>query len=122
MRKKIKEIIFEADQDRLYGRIDIAIEYLKEIKEIYKWIDIRLSEDRVWYEDMVMSFRYTREETDEEYNERIEEVNRIKLKKQEEKKQTDLRNKKLQGKCQRLLDTNSIFIIIALIFLIVYNK
>ena len=36
MRKKIKEIIFEADQDRLYGRIDIAIEYLKEIKEIYK--------------------------------------------------------------------------------------
>ena len=71
---------------------------------------------------MVMSFRYTREETDEEYNERIEEVNRIKLKKQEEKKQTDLRNKKLQGKCQRLLDTNSIFIIIALIFLIVYNK
>lgn len=87
MSRKIITIWFDADTYRLYWNIDDAIKYLQEVKEQYKWIDIRLHENWRWYEDMTMSFQYEREENDGEYN------LRMKIKKEEAERRAGERKK-----------------------------
>lgn len=68
-RIKVNQIV-GADLERLYGPLDKAIEYLKEMADEHKGTDISLYENWTGYEDMEMSFSFTRSETDKEYNDR----------------------------------------------------
>ena len=61
---------FAADTSRLYGSLDEAIAYLKEVNEKYAGTDISLAENWTGYEDMDMVFIYSREETAQERNRR----------------------------------------------------
>ena len=63
---------FDADCNRLYGSLDEAIRYLTEIRDKYQGTDISLDEHWTGYEDMAMTFCFTREETDEEFAKRLE--------------------------------------------------
>lgn len=60
----------DVDTTRLYGFLDEAIAYLKEVNEKYAGTDISLVENWTGYEDMEMVFTYTREETAQERNRR----------------------------------------------------
>lgn len=68
-RQTIEEKI-DADTGRLYGPIDGAIQYLKDMKAKYG-SGVSLDEHWSGYEDMDMVFVFTREETDAEMNRRI---------------------------------------------------
>lgn len=57
---------FAADTSRLYGSLDEAIAYLKEVNERYAGTDISLEECWYGYDNMEMVFTYTREETAQE--------------------------------------------------------
>jgi len=77
------------DTDRLYGDIDTAISYLKEIKDNYP-DDVSLYEDWVDYEYMTMCFSFSERETDQEWSERIRRLEyehelRVELQQQKEK-------------------------------------
>ena len=65
---------FAADTSRLYGSLDEAIAYLKEVNERYAGTDISLEECWDGYDDMEMVFKYTREENAQEkaYRKRLE--------------------------------------------------
>ena len=77
---------FNADVNRLYGSIDEAISYLTEIREQYRGTNISLDEHWTGYEDMEMTFVYTREETDAEMAHRIMRAEADRKRAEEERK------------------------------------
>lgn len=89
MKKKNISIEVECDWHALYGPIDEAIKYLESIKKQYPNTDISLTEMWDGYENMRMVFTYSREETDEEAENRIreEEAKKQRLKEAAEKEQ-----------------------------------
>lgn len=71
--KKRIAVEVDCDTERLYGPIPGAIKYLQEIANQFPGIDITLYENWTGYEDMSMIFLYSRLETDEEFNVRLEQ-------------------------------------------------
>ncbi len=76
--RKQVEVRLDVDTNRLYGDLEGAILYLREISQQYQEFNISLSEHWTGYEDMDMSFVYSREETDEEMASRLEHEERAK--------------------------------------------
>lgn len=89
MKKKRVSVEVECDAGTLYGPIGEAIKYLESIKKQYPNTDISLTEMWDGYENMHMAFTYSREETDEEVENRIreEEAEKQRLKEAAEKEQ-----------------------------------
>jgi hypothetical protein len=67
--RKNAEREVDCDTDKLYGRLDVAIQYLKDIQAQYP--DAELEEKWTGYETMYMRFVYITPETDEEYQRRL---------------------------------------------------
>ena len=72
MTVRVEERI-DVDTDRLYGPIDGAIKYLKEIRAKYSGTDISLGEHWTGYEDMEMTFVFTRDENALEKGKRVQQ-------------------------------------------------
>jgi hypothetical protein len=70
-RKQI-EVRIDVDHERLYGPIDGAIQYLQEMRDQHQGTGISLDEHWTGYEDMYMTLVYWRDETDEEFQGRLE--------------------------------------------------
>lgn len=71
--KKRVGVSVDCDTSRLYGPIKDAIKYLQEVAAAHPGIDIQLNEEWTGYEDMHLEFQYSREETDEEFAQRLED-------------------------------------------------
>lgn len=74
-RRTITERI-DTDTGRLYGPLPDAIAYLQEVQAKYPGTNISLEEHWTGYEDMDMTFSYTRPETDDEMAARLEKERR----------------------------------------------
>ena len=70
-KKQIVQDIYNADTSRLYGTLDEAIQYLKELK--IKHPNASLGEHWTGYEDMTFSYFVEREETDQEFEIRVKQ-------------------------------------------------
>ena len=106
MEKKTLTKLMPCNTDRLYGSLDDAVKYLKEIKE--KQPNAQLHENWTGYEDMEMTFIYSRLETDEEFAESVKVGKEKKAEEQrraaqyKKKKELDKEIKALQQKRDRL--------------------
>ena len=72
--KKILERVIPLDTERLYGPLPDAIKYLQEIRaEHMDKPDLSIDEHWPGYEDVELRFLYHSEETDEEYQARLQQ-------------------------------------------------
>jgi predicted dehydrogenase len=97
MKPEKKTIVEHLDCDisRLYGSLDEAIAYLQEVKQ--KHPTVCLYENWTGYEDMEMVFEYIREETQEEYESRVEyEQERERIRILEAQKEEERQKRKAQ--------------------------
>jgi hypothetical protein len=69
-RREVLETL-DCDTERLYGTLDQAIAYLKEVRETHP--QATLEEHWTGYQDMEMRFSWSRPETDEEMQHRVEQ-------------------------------------------------
>jgi hypothetical protein len=69
-KQRVEETV-DCDYNRLCGNIDEAIRYLTEIRDRYVGTDISFSADTTGYDDIELSFVFTRDETDEELSRRL---------------------------------------------------
>lgn len=92
-RQKV-HVRIDVDTKRLYGSLDDAIAYLKEIKREHGGKEeFGLEEHWTGYEDMEMVFSYWREETDAEMSERLGDERREKARIKEQKKREEERKR-----------------------------
>lgn len=87
-------VSIQCDTDRLYGTLDEAISYLKEIKSQYP--DAELTEGWTGYEDMNLEFQYLRPETDQEL------CQRQKREREQKQAEENLKNREREREKRRL--------------------
>jgi hypothetical protein len=85
------EVETSCDTRRLYGSFDEAIAYLNELKQICPTGN--LSEIWTGYEDMEMSYVFSREETDTEFETRLENERRLRAQRQGETARAEQRSR-----------------------------
>lgn len=90
----------DCDTNRLYGTIDEAIDYLKEMKRLHG-ATISLDEKWYGYEDMSLMFVIPRDETDEEYKNRWDKI-RYSDEYEKQKRESDAAKEKRRVQYQKL--------------------
>lgn len=95
-------VIRPVDTERLYGPIPVAIKYMQEIQaEFGHHKDLTLLENWTGYEDMEMSFSFSRLETDEEFTSRLEQERKVR-EEQDRKRQVENLKKDKQKQIKAL--------------------
>jgi hypothetical protein len=90
-----RQIVLE--QDRLFNDIDKVIQYLNELKNKYKGKNLSITDVWTGYEDVHYVAEYQEEETDDEYNERVEYNEMIQKEREaERKREASIKKKKAQ--------------------------
>lgn len=96
MRRLKVDRTIDVDTSRLFSDLDTAAAYLKEVKS--KHPDKQLTLDEQWcgYEQNGFVFTYFEEETDEEYNFRVEQLRMVEANKAKEQARAKEREKDLK--------------------------
>lgn len=85
--------VVECDTTRLYGPMSLAIAYLEEVYSEYP--DAQLDEHWYGYESMEMRFTFLRDETDAEYQARLDQIALVEKNRKRKAREDQTRKQKL---------------------------
>lgn len=95
-RKRQVEVQIDFDANRLYGKIDEVITYLQELRAQYADRELLVGFTTSGYDSVEEEISYYREETDEEFAQRLADEERQRKAREEEARREEQRRKDLK--------------------------